>query len=204
MYFYKCMFGAIWWLQAPELKDLKQYPGAWCMKQNSCHNITWTGWWDNEGVWKHMAHVCEIYIFAKTLKPPCPVTPSMNATLQHAGRCCILLVFFCKLLLRLRRVRLLCKRELERSRQWQNSWVTVGVAKYRTKATVVHTGICHPPSPVGTTANGWATPDCVAVLFKPEHENLCGTLWLLRGLKQKKREKKKVMNSSGSHVFKNK
>lgn len=91
MYFYKCMFGAIWWLQEPELKDLKQCPGAWCMKQNSCHNITWTGWWDNEGVWKHTAHVCEIYIFAVTLKP------ERNAASVKGGvayYCWVVVVFF--------------------------------------------------------------------------------------------------------------
>lgn len=69
MYFYKCMFGAIWWLQALELKDLNQYLDAWCMDWNSCHNITWIGWWDNEGVWKHTTQVCKTYIIGKTLRP---------------------------------------------------------------------------------------------------------------------------------------
>lgn len=136
-----------------------------------------------------------------------PVTPWMNATLQRAGRCCILLLgccFFCKLLLRLRRARLLCKRELERSRQWQNLWVTVGVAKYRSKAGVVPTGICHLPSPVETTANGWATPDWVAVLFKPEHEIFVEHSHFCMGWNKKRGGEEGLMNSSGSDMFKNK
>lgn len=113
---------------------------------------------------------------------------SLNATLQACMAVLRIIVvrFFCRLLFRLRRARLLCERELERSRHWQNSWVTVSVAKYRTKAGVVTTGICHPPSPVETAANGWATPDGVAVLFKPEHAIFVDFAWVERTRRRKK------------------
>ncbi len=66
MYFCKCMFGAIWWLQVLQKKDLNQVPSAWCMESNSCQNIAWTGfveWWRRLKTHR----VCKTHLIGKTL-----------------------------------------------------------------------------------------------------------------------------------------
>lgn len=65
----------VWCHLVTSSAEVEGFSSAWCMKQNSCHNLTWLDWWDNEGVWKHAARLQNTHfsrpLFARPDTLPC-------------------------------------------------------------------------------------------------------------------------------------